>query len=206
MYDWNDGATRGWSVPCTNEMVHMTRCICHDAGPMMHTPWCKNDDALKQTPELDSCTALQLEWISKPCKIFRSKKRTSEGTRNDNDARWPVLTMLRSPHEENGCRWDSAQGLGEQVRITRKIGWKGSSGTSLLRIYYLIDLHDASCKTCPFMPMQSRNNDKIYSNSECKCSIAMIMMHPRDGWLQWWCNTRMECSMCKWNGAYDSMH
>ena len=29
-----------------DEMVHMTRCICHDAGPMMHTPWCKNDDAL----------------------------------------------------------------------------------------------------------------------------------------------------------------
>ena len=45
-----------------------------------------------------------------------------------------------------------------------------------------------------------------YSNLECKCSIAMIMMHPRDGWLQWWCNTRMECSMCKWNGAYDTMH
>jgi len=117
-----------------------------------------------------------------------------------------VLIELKSQHEENRYRWDSAQGLGEQVRITRKIGWKGSSGTSLLRIYYLIDLHDASCKTCPFMPMQSRNNDKIYSNSECKCSIAMIMMHPRDGWLQWWCNTRMECSMCKWNGAYDTMH
>ena len=82
-----------------------------------------------------------------------------------------VLIELKSQHEENGYRWDSTQGLGEQVRITRKNGWKGSSGTSLLRIYYLIDLHDASCKTCPFMPMQSRNNDKIYSNSECKCSI-----------------------------------
>ena len=103
-----------------------------------------------------------------------------------------VLIELKSQHEENGYRWDSAQGLGEQVRITRKIGWKGSSGTSLLRIYYLIDLHDASCKTCPFMPMQSRNNDKIYSNSECKCSIAMIMMHPRDGWLQCQCNKMMD--------------
>ena len=45
-----------------------------------------------------------------------------------------------------------------------------------------------------------------YSNLECKCSIAMIMMHPRDGWLQRRCNTRVECSMCKWNGAYDTMH
>ena len=33
-----------------------------------------DDDAFKQTPELDSCTALQLDWTSKPCKIFRSKK------------------------------------------------------------------------------------------------------------------------------------
>ena len=63
-----------------------------------------DDDAFKQTPKLDSCTALQRDWIGKPCKIFRSKKRMSEGMRNDNDARWPVLTRLRSPHEENGCR------------------------------------------------------------------------------------------------------
>ena len=116
-----------------------------------------------------------------------------------------VLIELKSQHEENGYRWDSAQGLGEQVRITRKIGWKGSSGTSLLRIYYLIDLHDTSCKTCPFMPMQSRNNDKIYSNSECNCSITMIMMHPWNVWLQWWCNATMGCSMHKWNGACDTM-
>jgi len=25
--------------------VHMTRCISYDAGPMMHTSWCKDDDA-----------------------------------------------------------------------------------------------------------------------------------------------------------------
>jgi len=121
-----------------------------------------------------------------------------------------VLIELKSQHEENRYRWDSAQGLGEQVRITWKNGWKGSSGTSLLRIYYLIDLHDASCKTCPFMPMQSRNNDKIYSNSECKCSIAMIMMHPRDGWLQCQCNKMMDemvhMTRCICHDAVPMMH
>ena len=38
MYDCDDGATQGWSVPCTSKMMHMTQCNCHDAGPMMHTP------------------------------------------------------------------------------------------------------------------------------------------------------------------------
>jgi len=46
MYDCNDGATQGLSVPCMSEMMHMTHCNCHDAGPMMHTPRCKNDNAL----------------------------------------------------------------------------------------------------------------------------------------------------------------
>ena len=63
-----------------------------------------DDDAFKQTPELDSCTALQLDWTSMPCKIFRSKNKTLKGTMNDDETRWSVPTMLRSPHEENGCR------------------------------------------------------------------------------------------------------
>jgi len=29
-----------------NKMVCITWCICHDADSMMHTPWCKDDDAL----------------------------------------------------------------------------------------------------------------------------------------------------------------
>jgi len=33
-----------------------------------------DDDAFKQTPELDFCTALQRDWIGKPGKIFRSKR------------------------------------------------------------------------------------------------------------------------------------
>ena len=33
-----------------------------------------DDDAFKQTPDLDSCKALQRDWIGKPCKIFRSKR------------------------------------------------------------------------------------------------------------------------------------
>ena len=29
-----------------DEMVHMTRCNCHNAGSMMHTPLRKDDNAL----------------------------------------------------------------------------------------------------------------------------------------------------------------
>ena len=65
-------------------------------------------------------------------------------------------------------------------------------------------------KHAPFMPMQSRNNDKIYSNSECKCSIAMIMMHPRDGWLQCQCNKMMDemvhMTRCNCHNAGSMMH
>jgi hypothetical protein len=31
----------------------------------------------------------------------------------------------------------------------------------LLRVYYLNDLNDIDCKICLFIPMQSRNNDKM---------------------------------------------
>jgi hypothetical protein len=31
MYDYYDGATQGWRIPCTIEMVHMTQCNYHDA-------------------------------------------------------------------------------------------------------------------------------------------------------------------------------
>ena len=45
-----------------------------------------------------------------------------------------------------------------QVRIVQKIDLRGVFETSLLMIYsfnfFLKELHDASCKTCLFMPMQ----------------------------------------------------
>ena len=48
------------------------------------------------------------------------------------------------------------------------------------------ELHDASCKTCLFMPMQSRNNDKIFQlivhmldthddDAPMRCMIAMVV-------------------------------
>jgi len=35
MYDGNGGAMQQWNVPCTNEMVHVMQCNCHDAYTMM---------------------------------------------------------------------------------------------------------------------------------------------------------------------------
>ena len=136
-----------------------------------------DDDAFKQTPELNSCTAFQRDRIGKPCKIFRSKKRTSKGTRNDNDARWPVLTMLRSPHEENGCRWDSAQDLWEQVRIHKEWFRRRFLEHPCSGFYYRIELQDASGKICLCMPRPSRGNDKIFQ-LQVQMLETMIMMHP----------------------------
>jgi hypothetical protein len=42
--------------------------------------------------------------------------------------------------------------------------------TFLLRVYYLNDLNDIDCKTCLFIPMQSRNNDKMLQ-LKVQCSI-----------------------------------
>jgi hypothetical protein len=59
----------------------------------------------------------------------------------------------------------------------------------LLRVYYLNDLHDIDCKTCSFISMQSRDNDKMLQfrvqclicNYECdallRCMIAMLVQH-----------------------------
>jgi len=44
-------------------------------------------DAFKQTPELDSCRALQLDWTSKRCEIFRSRKKKFNGTTSDDETR-----------------------------------------------------------------------------------------------------------------------
>ena len=78
------------------------------------------------------------------------------------------------------------------MRIVREIDLRVVFGTSLLRDYYLNDLHDASCKTCPFISMQSRDNDKmlqlrvqcsIYNHDHdalLRCMIAMMVQH-KDG-------------------------
>jgi hypothetical protein len=65
--------------------------------------------------------------------------------------------------------------------------------TFLLRVHYLIVLDDIDCKTCPFIPMQSRDNDKMLQlkvqcsiyNHECnallRCMIAMMVQHEDEG-------------------------
>jgi hypothetical protein len=72
--------------------------------------------------------------------------------------------------------------------------------TFLLRVYYLNDLDDIDCKTCLFILMQSRDNDKMFQlkvqcsvyNRECdallRCMIALIMQHENGGFharLKW---------------------
>jgi hypothetical protein len=59
----------------------------------------------------------------------------------------------------------------------------------LLRVYYLNDLDDVDCKTCPFILMQSRDNDKrfqlrvqcsIYNHKRdalLRCMIAIMVQH-----------------------------
>jgi hypothetical protein len=43
--------------------------------------------------------------------------------------------------------------------------------TFLLRVHYLIVLDDVDCKTCPFISMQSRDNDKMLQ-LRVQCSIC----------------------------------
>jgi hypothetical protein len=65
--------------------------------------------------------------------------------------------------------------------------------TFLLRVYYLNKLNDVDCKTRLFIPMQSRNNDKML-HSECnaryitmnvmhclRCMFVMIVQHEDEG-------------------------
>jgi hypothetical protein len=61
--------------------------------------------------------------------------------------------------------------------------------TFLLRVYYLNDLDEINCKTCLFILMQSRDNDKmlqprvqfsIYNHERdalLRCMIAMMVQH-----------------------------
>jgi hypothetical protein len=65
--------------------------------------------------------------------------------------------------------------------------------TFLLRVYYLNNLDDVDCKTCLFILMQSRGNDKMLQfrvqcsiyNHECdvllRCMIAMMVQHEDEG-------------------------
>jgi hypothetical protein len=65
--------------------------------------------------------------------------------------------------------------------------------TFLLRVYYLYNLDDVDCKTCLFMPMQSRDDDKrfqlrvqclIYNyeyDVRLRCMIAMMVQHEDGG-------------------------
>jgi hypothetical protein len=65
--------------------------------------------------------------------------------------------------------------------------------TFLLRVYYLNDLNEVDYKTCLFMPMQSRDNDKmlqfrvqcsIYNHEHdalLKCMITMMVQHEDEG-------------------------
>ena len=46
--------------------------------------------------------------------------------------------------------------------------------------YYLNELDNASCKTCLFMPMQSRNNDKIF-----QLRVQMFDNQDNDAYLRW---------------------
>ena len=62
--------------------------------------------------------------------------------------------------------------------------------------YYLTELEDASCKTYLFMPMQLRNNDKIF-----ELSGQMLDNHDNNGLLRGMiagpmqCNAMMDFSM-----------
>jgi hypothetical protein len=59
--------------------------------------------------------------------------------------------------------------------------------TFLLRVYYLNDLDDVDCETCLFIPMQSRDSDKMLqfkvqcSDTLWRCMIAMMVQHENGG-------------------------
>jgi hypothetical protein len=78
------------------------------------------------------------------------------------------------------------------VRIVQEID-KVMFETFLLRVHYLNDLDEIDCKTCLFILMQSRDNDKMLQlrvqcsiyNHECdkllRYMIAMMMQHENGG-------------------------
>ena len=72
-----------------------------------------------------------------------------------------ILAELRSQQEEKDVGEIHHKAYGCQARIVREIDLRVVFGTFLLRVYYLNDLHDASCKTCSFMPMQCQRNAMI---------------------------------------------
>ena len=51
-------------------------------------------------------------------------------------------------------------------------------------LYYLNESHNASCKACAFMPMQSRDIDKVFHNTHdvdapMRCMIAMVVQRDK---------------------------
>jgi hypothetical protein len=84
--------------------------------------------------------------------------------------------------------------------------------TFLLRVYYLNDFDDIDCKTCLFIPMQSRNNDKMLQ-LRVQCSIYN---HEHDALLrcmmQGWgwgipCTTKMmHMTQCNYHDVDQMMH
>jgi hypothetical protein len=92
--------------------------------------------------------------------------------------------------------------------------------TFLLRVYYLNDSDVVDCKTCLFIPMQPRDNNKILQlrvqcllyNHECdallRCMIAMMVQHEDEGSharLRWciWHNV-ITMMLTKWCIYYDA--
>jgi hypothetical protein len=83
------------------------------------------------------------------------------------DGTWMSLTRkdqvfpeLRSPHDNDKCRRHSSQSSWIASEDNTR-GYEVMFETFLLRVYYLNDLDDVDCKTCLFIPMQSRNNNKM---------------------------------------------
>jgi hypothetical protein len=72
------------------------------------------------------------------------------------------------------------------VRIVREIDSRVMFETSLLRVYYLNDLDDVDCKTCLFIPVQTRDNDKMLQ-VRVQCSIYNHKMYDcNDGAIRRW--------------------
>jgi hypothetical protein len=79
------------------------------------------------------------------------------------------------------------------VRIVQEIELRVMFETFLLRVYHLNDLDDVDCKTCLFILVQSRDNDKMLQlrvqcsiyNHECdalmRCMFAIMVQHEDGG-------------------------
>ena len=141
--------------------------------------------AFKWTPELNSYTAPHLKRLVQSRKAFQSSREKVNKTRYGDKTKWSYSHWAEITTRGKRCRWDSSWSLRmSNMRITQKNGLGGDFWNILAQDFIIWMSYMMLVVKHAYLCQCNQGMITIYSNSECKYSITMIMMHPWNIWLQ----------------------